>query len=183
MLLPNPSRPSTAPLLRLASIPSGFTEGWGAQQPSITHLQCFTTHSLLQYSLSQSLLATGGLSQPTRMQRGRGDKATGDSDTSSTCICVGDSIWNEEWGGVVWRLPDASGRASGSTVHVSSLPSWSSQDRRPVSHGSACGHNKSINHTTFFLALGPRLRQSHACMMPCIPEGNPSCTPGPDCSP
>lgn len=33
-----------------------------------THLQCVATHSLLQYSMSQSLLSTAGLVQPARMQ-------------------------------------------------------------------------------------------------------------------
>lgn len=33
-----------------------------------TNLQCVATHSLLQYSLSQSLLSTAGLVQPARTQ-------------------------------------------------------------------------------------------------------------------
>lgn len=34
-----------------------------------THLQCVATHSLLQYSLSQSRLSTAGFVHPARTQR------------------------------------------------------------------------------------------------------------------
>lgn len=39
-----------------------------AHQAMNTSLQCVATHSLLQYSLSQSLLSTAGLVQPARTQ-------------------------------------------------------------------------------------------------------------------
>lgn len=62
-----------------------------ATQAKKTSLQCFTTHSLLQYSLSQSLLTTGGFSQPDLTHRGWGESVTGDSSTNSTSIWGGDS--------------------------------------------------------------------------------------------
>lgn len=48
-----------------------------AHQAINTSLQCVATHSLLQYSLSQSLLSTAGLVQPARTQMvGLADGAT-----------------------------------------------------------------------------------------------------------